>query len=127
LSHCRACVSIREAARIDAPNRGKAKRAKAKQYLIAHPEVAKERKRKKAEWARRTNKERRQKRYAHGLVARRIRDGTLVPLEACERCSGCSSELHAHHEDYSQPLNVVWLCLTCHGLRHREINNERRS
>ena len=27
--------------------------------------------------------------------------------------------LHGHHEDYSQPLEVVWLCAPCHGLRHR--------
>lgn len=43
----------------------------------------------------------------------------------CERC-GYAVGVHAHHEDYSKPLDVVWLCRNCHGERHREINEERR-
>lgn len=26
---------------------------------------------------------------------------------------------HAHHDDYSRPLDVIWLCPTHHGERHR--------
>lgn len=39
----------------------------------------------------------------------------------CAVC-GLSDPVEAHHEDYSKPPDVVWLCTTCHGLRHREIN-----
>ena len=28
---------------------------------------------------------------------------------------------HAHHEDYSQPLEVVWLCPSHHASRHYEL------
>lgn len=62
---------------------------------------------------------------AHTAVGNAIRDGRLVPLP-CERC-GTTAFIHAHHEDYSRPLDVTWLCSKCHGLRHAEINEERRN
>lgn len=35
----------------------------------------------------------------------------------CERCGAANA--HAHHHDYSKPLDVSWLCSTCHGLEHK--------
>src|SRR5690625_498931 len=72
------------------------------------------------EWARK-NKERR---AAHIAVTNAVRNGTLKP-KPCERCS-FPFGVHGHHEDYSKPLDVIWLCRRCHGERHREINEERR-
>ena len=39
-------------------------------------------------------------------------------------CSSCDSDKHleAHHTDYSKPLEVMWLCRTC----HRELHNKMR-
>lgn len=54
-----------------------------------------------------------------------VRDGRVIKDDECERC-GADWRLDAHHEDYSKPLEVVWLCKECHGARHREINEERR-
>lgn len=31
----------------------------------------------------------------------------------------------AHHEDYSKPLDVMWLCDQCHALRHFELKRSR--
>jgi hypothetical protein len=64
------------------------------------------------------------KRKAHILVGNAIKRGRLVK-QPCERC-GAADGLHAHHEDYSRPLDVTWLCVPCHAQRHREINEERR-
>ena len=61
---------------------------------------------------------------AHMLCRNAIRAGNLTP-EPCARC-GATSRIHAHHENYSKPLDVVWLCTRCHGERHREINEDRR-
>lgn len=35
-------------------------------------------------------------------------------------CSNCGDErkILAHHEDYSKPLEVVWLCYSCHKKTH---------
>jgi ribosomal protein S27AE len=57
-------------------------------------------------------------------VGNAIRDGKLK-VQPCERC-GYGVGVCGHHEDYSRPLEVVWLCGLCHGRRHREINEERR-
>lgn len=36
-------------------------------------------------------------------------------------CARCASPLvHAHHEDYTKPLEVIWLCPYHHSERHRE-------
>lgn len=40
---------------------------------------------------------------------------------AREGCVVCGSFAHAHHEDYSKPLNVIWLCPSHHAQRHAEI------
>lgn len=72
------------------------------------------------------NHENRAKRAAHIKVGNAVRDGKLTKPEACERCQSTALRLHGHHEDYSKPLEVMWLCEPCHGKRHREINAERR-
>jgi hypothetical protein len=64
------------------------------------------------------------KRQAHIIVGNAVKAGKLVP-KSCERC-GHAVDVSAHHEDYSRPLDVNWLCKSCHGKRHREINERRR-
>ena len=53
---------------------------------------------------------------AHKLVRRAIQHGELQ-REQCCICGRAKS--HAHHEDYSKPLDVVWLCLVHHAEHHR--------
>lgn len=52
---------------------------------------------------------------AHNAVARALRNGRLTRLS----CSFCgSNSTHAHHDDYSTPLDVMWLCAVHHSGRH---------
>jgi ribosomal protein S27AE len=46
-----------------------------------------------------------------------VRDGTLVKLVFCEHCGNACFTV-AHHEDYSRPLYVDWLCGSCHRRAH---------
>jgi len=53
---------------------------------------------------------------AHRKVAYHLRAGNLHP-EPCEVC-GAVEHVHAHHDDYLQPLNVRWLCAAHHREWH---------
>ena len=64
------------------------------------------------------------KERARMAVTHAVEKGVLV-REPCERCGADPindmglSLVHAHHPDYSKPLDVVWLCSACHGIEHR--------
>jgi len=52
---------------------------------------------------------------AHTAVGNAVRDGRLVK-GPCQVCGDQS--VHAHHEDYTKPLDVVWLCPKHHSEKH---------
>jgi len=57
---------------------------------------------------------------AHRLVAKAVKDGDLVRPEHCT-CCGRAGIIEGHHDDYTMPLVVNWLCTCCHGKRHSEL------
>ncbi len=54
----------------------------------------------------------------HHQVENAIWRGRLDRKRICERCSK-ECRLHAHHEDYSKPFDVIWLCPHCHKQIHK--------
>jgi hypothetical protein len=55
---------------------------------------------------------------ARGILNRAIlRDE--IKRESCQECGEGRSE--AHHQDYSKPLEVLWLCSIHHNATHKEI------
>lgn len=54
---------------------------------------------------------------ARAKVYLAVKRGVLTRPSVCSECSQEKS-LHGHHEDYSRPLEVVWLCCRCHKRRH---------
>jgi ribosomal protein S27AE len=52
---------------------------------------------------------------------RKVRDavkrGDLVRPERCPKC-GRKCVVQAHHPDYGRPLDIEWLCASCHKLYH---------
>lgn len=42
--------------------------------------------------------------------------GDLMPLP-CEQCFS-THDVQAHHDDYAKPLDVRWLCRSCHVRHH---------
>ena len=53
---------------------------------------------------------------AQRKVAYEVRAGRLV-AGPCAIC-GAAHNIHAHHRDYSRPLQVTWLCAKCHHRLH---------
>lgn len=54
--------------------------------------------------------------HARTTVNNAVRDGRLAP-GPCEVCGVARAE--AHHDDYSRPLEVRWLCRAHHRAHHR--------
>ena len=98
-------------------------RARSRQYYANHAEA--ERRRQKtyyrehrtqmlavrADWAKQNIMASR----AHSAVYHAIKIGLLTP-EPCRLCNVTPGL--AHHEDYSKPLDVDWLCAKHHNRRH---------
>lgn len=57
---------------------------------------------------------------ARALANRAVELGFLTRPELCPQC-GRDGKIHAHHEDYTKPLDVEWLCTVCHGERHQTL------
>jgi len=55
---------------------------------------------------------------AHDLVKNALASGMLVRPTRCEACGSEKNKPHSHHEDYSRPLDVQWICQPCHIAHH---------
>lgn len=58
-----------------------------------------------------------EKYQAQRAAQKAIRNGLLIRGN-CEECG--KPNAHAHHKDYSKPLEVNWMCSTCHSKLHGE-------
>lgn len=70
--------------------------------------------------------ENKEAKYAHGVVARAVRTGCLIKPSECPLCGEFtpSRMMHAHHEDYSKPLDIEWMCFKCHRAHHNPQNED---
>ncbi len=59
------------------------------------------------------------KRKAHVALNNAIRDKKITKPSICECCGSGDKKIHAHHDDYSKPLVVRWLCFRCHYALHK--------
>lgn len=62
----------------------------------------------------------------HGPARYQLREavkvGKVVKSKTCHQCGKqplLARNLHGHHPDHSKPLEVVWLCGSCHRKEHR--------
>lgn len=51
------------------------------------------------------------------LVQKALKEGKLKRPRVCSQCHK-EGFIEGHHEDYSRPLEVVWLCRACHRQLH---------
>ncbi len=76
------------------------------QYQANHPEICNPLKK---AWERRNP----EKKHASVTLNNAVRDGKIVRQTVCEVCVG-SQNVEAHHDDYSKPFEVRWLCKKHH-------------
>lgn len=65
-------------------------------------------------WANNREKARAQQRANYA-----VKIGRLQRRFTCERCNSTRS-VQKHHPNYSKPLDVVWLCRSCHAYADRD-------
>jgi hypothetical protein len=59
-----------------------------------------------------------EKERAHNILKNAIRSGKIIKPKKCEICDR-TTKVQGHHEDYDKPLEVVWMCGSCHSLYHK--------
>lgn len=92
-----------------------------REWAQRHPEVRRSALRRQyaQEVTRRPTKQSpREKKRAHYAVEMAIKKGLMARPSACSRCGRTQFPIHGHHENYSKPLDVIWLCAPCHGEAH---------
>lgn len=90
-------------------------RAEGKAYIVTREE-------------KREIQKRYRKKYPEKNRARlKVQDAKRAGKMKCEPCSVCgATRAEAHHDDYSKPLDVVWLCTKHHAERHVQMRREAR-
>lgn len=127
---CKKCCNElqREQYRVT-PEQIQRSRATRRGWGEAHREQEQERERKR--WASMSLSERQEARQRRNPIKERarravqyaVKSGRLARPNSCSKC-GVVKPIHGHHDDYNKPLDVKWLCATCHGKRHRELFDE---
>jgi len=56
---------------------------------------------------------------ARELLNGAVRSKKIIKPDHCSLC-GKGGKVDGHHEDYSRPLDVIWLCRACHMGIHNE-------
>lgn len=59
------------------------------------------------------------KQQARMLLAKALRTGEVIRPSYCAHC-GIHTKPDGHHHDYAKPLDVQWLCRSCHADLHRK-------
>lgn len=86
---------------------------------LSDPEKRKRRKERQRQY--KIDPETRPKYLARARLQRAVKDGR-VRRTPCEMCGDPNT--HGHHDDYSKPLDVRWLCRTHHAEVHRLLGRD---
>lgn len=59
---------------------------------------------------------------AHRFIERAVKRGWIKRPKTCSICgiNKGNRSIHAHHDDYTKPAEVVWACWLCHNNLHNE-------
>ncbi len=82
-------------------------------------------KEKMVEYTREWRKKNWEKVLAQSKLKDHVDRGNIIRPNECSVCKSSDYRIEAHHNDYSKPLEVVWLCQKCHMALHQRIEEER--
>jgi len=51
---------------------------------------------------------------ASSKVQKAVKKGILIKPKECQMCKKTNCRIEASHSDYSKPLDVLWVCVSCH-------------
>jgi len=115
---CKSCWKKRRAKRYLENKETVQKQCRAYYVKNAEHLKAKSRSRKKTYEETRKYREKYPEQYrAHYAVSNALKRGDLTKADTCRICNS-NGKLHAHHADYSKPLDVLWVCVDCHAKIH---------
>lgn len=132
-SCCKECFAIRYGKKYNERRKSEEARARTRERRRQHRakglEVVKERDKRSAKAARERHP---QKCAARQALKNAIERGDVVRQTTCEECGNVDpraidgrSLVQAHHDDYSKPLAVRWLCSLCHAKHHMAMKEGR--
>lgn len=64
-----------------------------------------------------------EKAKARGILKMAVEKGTVYKPTHCSKCSE-PGRIEGHHDDYSKPLKVEWLCVSFHRNIHRSLDRK---
>lgn len=96
--------------------RSRQKTDQIKEYEKARSQTEK-RKQSRRFYVAKYNKEHPERLAINHRVARAIKSGKILKPECCSIC-GKKGKTVAHHHDYSKPLDVIFVCQSCHKRIH---------
>ena len=76
-------------------------------------------------------RERTRKKHRNAFLSRQrfsnaTSDGRLIRQSTCQQCQSTTS-IQGHHCDYNKPLDVMWLCRSCHTEWHSKFEPLNRT
>lgn len=107
-SSCDACLKVRD----------KARYLKEREYRLERNKIymsSEKGKQSHKESVKKWQDNNREKRAAHVILGNAVKYKKIVK----QPCTVCGElKVEAHHDDYSKPLDVVWLCVKHHNQTH---------
>lgn len=66
-----------------------------------------------------------EKARARSLLSNAVCEGKIIRPSQCSLCLSSDGVVEGHHPDYSKPLDVIWVCKSCHFVIHERIKYHR--
>lgn len=62
------------------------------------------------------------------ILRKAVMNGTVIKPDRCDKCNRQfeKRKISGHHDDYSKPFNVKWLCPDCHSIKEQELGNRTK-